>query len=97
MTDEQSDLDLPDDEGQQPTDGDLLGQSWDAYLSEIGIESIDEIIVSIEDVDPTELRGVSFATVFEALEYLFAIGVLQFSAIVELDEGFGVIIPERTP
>lgn len=77
-------------------------QGEDAFLrgilDELGIDSIDKILIDIEDADLSALRGVVFDDLQSAILYLYDLGVLDFSGIVEIDDGeYGVIIPDDSP
>lgn len=90
-----------DDDG--PDSGDWLSEpspSEKAFIDEIlaayGIESVGEITVNFHDgIDPSELRGDRFATLAEAVMYLYDIGVLGFSDIIyyEDEDLYGARIP----
>ena len=68
-----------------------------AYLRDImeqyGIVDFQDFVVDLSAVErPEDIRGVRFATLGEAVSFLFEIGVLGFSEIVTIDDVYAVVI-----
>lgn len=68
-----------------------------ALLDEFGIESLESISLDFANLPKDyEARALEFATIEEALYFLYDIGVLGFSGIYKTDGGFGVAIQPCT-
>lgn len=68
-------------------------------LDALGIDRFEEIIVSLDEVEnPSEIRGNRFATIEEAIFFLYDIGVVSFSQVVYFDDEdlYGVQIDNDT-
>ena len=65
----------------------------DEVLDKLGIPDFGDTIISINDADPTGLRGNRFETVAEALIYLAEAGILSFGrATIDTSYEIGVEI-----
>lgn len=51
-----------------------------------------DMLVSIFDIDPGDLRGVAFGTVEEVWEWLESLGLEGFSYIVEIDDWYYPVV-----
>ena len=68
-------------------------------LDALGIDRFEEIVINFDKIeDPSEVRGNRFATIEEAVFFLYDIGVIAFSQVVffEDEELFGVQIDNDT-
>lgn len=82
-----SDITAPE-EAETPSD-----EFISSILREVGIDGYDSIVIDFTDADPSELRGQRFDTIEEAIIYLYDIGILSFSEIVEFDDDtFGYVV-----
>lgn len=57
-------------------------QQTQDIMDNLGIESFDDIILDLGDIDPDTLRGNRFENLQDAIVYLFDSGVLRFSGVV---------------
>jgi hypothetical protein len=51
-------------------------------MDTLGIESFDDIIFDLGDIEPDTLRGNRFESLEDAITYLFDSGLLRFSGVV---------------
>lgn len=80
--DEWDDLERIEEEAEAAESAALQG-----ILREMGIDDASEVLVNLADIDPANLRGQRFDSIEEAIYYLYEIGVLAFSDIVEMEDG----------
>ena len=69
-----------------------------SYEEEMGLDAqftdAWDFLTDIDNVDPGNIRGVGFESIYEAVEWLQAIGVLSFSSVIYQDDLYYPVIGE---
>lgn len=66
-------------------------------LDSFGVESFEDIIFDVTSVQPDDLRGNRFATMSDALNYLFDAGILRFSGVVLQGDEILIEVDSESP
>lgn len=79
------------------TDDEYLEQldALGIIASDLGRE-INEVLVNLDQVDPSVTRATRFETLNEAVQYLIEIGVIQFGRVVMIENMYTVAVPDCT-
>lgn len=89
------DSERPDDWWAIPNEPDYTDPSWDDnFGASDEVYDAWDYLMDIDNVDPANVRGLAFESLYEAVDWLASIGVLGFSGVIMVDDLFYPVIGE---
>lgn len=87
------DDDLEPEEDWKPEEPQFTSELARLIYEEYGVVDYEGVIVDIESVNLSDLRGQRFDTLEEAVLWLLQIGLFAFSHVTQIEDVFGVEVP----